>query len=229
MPKTRVLLGSVPGFTMARDSNKANYFSEKTGWFYQLLPTKTVPALRINAVPMHRFAKIDPKEHTRRIIEASNPHGKVLDICTGLGYIAIQSANRKEVLEVITIEKDSEVLEMAKINPASAELFKNLKIKIVEGDATLEIQKLESAHFDCVICDPPTYVMAPELYSKVFMGDILRVLKKGGTLWFYSASPGKAGGGSSNLAQRIVKNLGIAGFSELKEDKSSTGVVGKKV
>ena len=57
---------------MKKKAEKTQFFSEGTGKFYQLLPTRTVPALRINAVPMHRFAKIDPKEHTARIIEAAN-------------------------------------------------------------------------------------------------------------------------------------------------------------
>ncbi len=213
---------------MEKNDAKMNYFSQKTGKFYQILPTKTVPALRINAVPMHRFAKIDPAEHTRRIIAAAVPHGKVLDICTGLGYTAISSAKIRGVKEVTTIEKDSEVLGLCRINEASSGLFKNPKIKIAEGDAAEKIKEFGSDYFDCVIHDPPTYVIAPELYTKSFCAEIFRVLKKGGILWHYTPEPGKAKGKKENLRERIMTNLGKIGFIDVEYDGYSTGITCKK-
>src|SRR3989344_395987 len=184
---------------------KVNHFSEQTGKFYQLLPTRSVPALRINAVPMHRFAKVDPAEHTRRIIAAANPTGKVLDICTGLGYTAISAAKKNAVKEVVTVEKDPEVLALARANSASAQLFTNQKIKIIEGDAVEKITEFADA----------------QLY---------RVLKKGGTLWFYAAEPGKAGNSekAKGLGERILKYLQHTGFKEIKRDENSTGIICRK-
>ena len=214
----------------AQKGHKIQFFSDITRKFYQLWPTKTVPALRINAVPMHRFAKVDPAEHTRRIIEAAKPSGKVLDICTGLGYSAIAAAKIRNVREVSTIEKDSEVLHIAKLNEASAELFKNPKIKIIEGDATQKIGEFAGGSFDSVIHDPPTFVVAPELYTAAFCQELQRVLKSGGRLWFYAAEPGKAGAGgnASGLSERIIRNLQLAGFKDTRHDGASTGIIARK-
>ncbi|HLC93260.1 MAG TPA: methyltransferase [archaeon] len=209
---------------------KVNHFSEQTGKFYQLLPTRSVPALRINAVPMHRFAKVDPAEHTRRIIAAANPTGKVLDICTGLGYTAISAAKKNAVKEVVTVEKDPEVLALARANSASAQLFTNQKIKIIEGDAVEKITEFADAQFDTIIHDPPTFVMAEDLYTRNFCAQLYRVLKKGGTLWFYAAEPGKAGNSekAKGLGERILKYLQHTGFKEIKRDENSTGIICRK-
>lgn len=209
---------------------KIQFFSEKTGKFYQLVPTKTIPALRINAVPMHRFVHVDPLEDAKLKIEAAKPFGKVLDICTGLGYTAIEAARQKDVKSVTTIEKDFEVLNMADMNHASEELFKNKKIKIVQGDATEIIKDFERENFDTIIHDPPTFVMAPELYHIDFYKELYRVLKKGKTIWHYAPEPGKAGSKGKNVrfVEGIIKRLDEAGFRELKHDKKSCGIIGKK-
>ncbi|MEM4605911.1 MAG: spermine synthase, partial [Candidatus Pacearchaeota archaeon] len=113
---------------------KIQFFSEKTKKFYQLLPTRTIPTLRISGVPMHRFSKIDPLEDTLRKISAVKPFGIVLDSCCGLGYTAIYSAKKNEVKIVYTFEIDDNVLEIAKLNDSSKELFENKKIILKEGD-----------------------------------------------------------------------------------------------
>ena len=174
---------------------------------------------------MHRFAKIDPQEHTRRIIEAAQPQGRALDVCTGLGYTAIAAAKKSEVKQVTTIENDAEVLALCKINGASAALFKNPKIKILEGDAAQKIAEFSEWSFDSIIHDPPTFIVAPELYTREFCSALFRVLKKGGRLWFYAAMPGKAGSGTSKLPERIMKYLKLAGFSQIMHDENSTGVI----
>lgn len=207
---------------------KVQFFSEKTGKFYQLLSTRTVPALRINAVPMHRFVKVDPREHAQRIVDAANPKGKVLDICTGLGYTAIRAAEMKGVEEVVTIEKDSEVLSLCKANAASRQLFKNPKIRVIEGDATEKIREFTAEGFDTIVHDPPTFVAGPELYRPEFYAELFRALKKGGTLWHYTPEPGKASLRKSGLPERIMKNLCKAGFAGMRRDAHSTGVVCRK-
>ncbi|HLC79145.1 MAG TPA: methyltransferase [archaeon] len=215
---------------MKKKAEKTQFFSEGTGKFYQLLPTRTVPALRINAVPMHRFAKIDPKEHTARIIEAAKPHGKVLDICTGLGYSAIACAKKNEVRKVVTIEIDEQVIAIAKMNQASKALFENKKIAQIIGDAALEISNFADFEFDCIISDPPTFTMATELYTPKFYSELFRVLKKSGTLWHYAAEPGKAGvkKDPKKLGLNIAKKLEEAGFIGVQIDGKSTGVVARK-
>ncbi len=210
--------------------NKIQFFSKKTGNFYQLYPTKTIPVLRINGVPMHRYIKIDPLTDTKTKIGASKPYGKVLDICTGLGYTAVYSAKLENVKEVITLEKDPEVLKIAKMNEASKDLFKNSKIKIVNKDVVEKIKKFDSHSFDCIIHDPPTFVMSPDLYTLNFYKELFRVLKKDGRLWHYAPEPGKAKSEKKgeDFVERIILRLRQVGFRRIKRDKDSCGVVAYK-
>ncbi len=56
---------------------------------------------------------------------------------------------------VITIEKDPNVIELARINPWSRELFTGGKIQVIQGDAFEVVKKFKQASFDVVIHDPP--------------------------------------------------------------------------
>ena len=209
---------------------KINHFSSKTGKFYQLLPTKTIPVLKINSVPMQRYATIDPLTDTQLKILASQPKGRVLDICTGLGYTAIEAAKRKEVTEVITLEQDEEVLEMAKLNPASQEVFQNKKITIKIGNAAETITEFPPGSFDVIIHDPPTFVMAPELYHKTFYPELFRVLKRGGIIWHYAPRPGKAKtpAKADKFVASIIRRLKEAGFIQVFYEEKSCGILAKK-
>lgn len=209
---------------------KVNYFSAKTGKFYQLVPTRTVPVLKINAVPMHRFAKIDPLRDAELKVKCLRPRGEVLDVCTGLGYSAIQEAMQEGVTSVVTVEKDPEVIEMARINPSSSELFSNPKIRIVEGDAFCIINDFSDESFGAVLHDPPTFVVAPELYHADFYRQLYRVLARGGRLWHYAPEPGKAGKKGKNVrfVEGIIKRLKAAGFDGLNHDPASSGITGTK-
>jgi hypothetical protein len=204
------------------------FFSNSTGKFYQLIPTKTLPALRINAVPMHKFAKLDPLEDVKRKISVLRPHGRILDTCMGLGYTAIYSAKLNEVKQVTTIEKDQEVIKICKFNHASSNLFVNSKIKIIEGDVSEIVSGFHDNFFDCIIHDPPTYVVAPELYSKNFYLELFRVLKFGGRLWHYAAMPGKSSGKSSSLPNKIISGLESVGFVGIEHDLYSDGIICSK-
>ncbi len=209
---------------------KTNYFSPKTGKFYQLLPTRTIPVLKINSVPMQRYATLDPLTDTKLKILAAQPKGRVLDICTGLGYTAIEAARRKEVAEVITLEQDEEVLEIARINPASRELFKNKKINIKVGNAAETIRDFPQESFDIIIHDPPTFTMAPELYHSGLYRQLFRVLKQGGTLWHYAPRPGKAKtpAKADKFVANIIRRLKETGFVQVFYEEKSCGILAKK-
>jgi hypothetical protein len=177
---------------------------------------------------MHKFAKLDPLEDAKRKINVLKPHGRVLDTCMGLGYTAIYSAKLREVRQVTTIEKDPEVIKICRLNQASSNLFSDSKIKIIEGDASEIIAGFEKDFFDCIIHDPPTYVVAPELYSKNFYSELFRVLKFGGRLWHYAAMPGKASGKSSSLPNKIISGLESVGFVGIEHDLYSDGIICSK-
>ncbi|MCL6500769.1 MAG: methyltransferase [Candidatus Pacearchaeota archaeon] len=206
---------------------KIQFFSPETNKLYQLVPTATIPVLRISGVPMQRFTEIDPLKDTFTKIKALKPKGIVLDTCTGLGYTAIYSARKSQVKKVITIEKDPNVIEIAKLNPSSNELFENKKIESILGDSFEIIKKFHDEYFDCILHDPPTFVMAPELYSLAFYKEMNRVLKKGGKLWHYCPEPGKLKK-KAKLKTRIISNLKKAGFFVIGYDKYSSGILVKK-
>lgn len=210
------------------EMTKIQFFSHKTRKFYQLVPTRTIPTLKISGVPMHRHIRIDPLQDTLLKIKAVKPYGVVLDTCTGLGYTAIYAAKLPEVKKVITIEKDENVLKIAKLNEASKELFTNQKIKIFHADVTKKIKSFPNDFFDCIIHDPPTFVLAPELYCLNFYQQLYRVLKKNAKIWHYCPDPGKMKG-KSKLKSRIIKNLKSAGFKNVRYDEKSSGIIAKRV
>jgi len=90
-------------------------FDKKTNKFYKLIPTSTWPTLEISGIHMHRIKDVDPKTDTElKIKSLGKIYGKILDICTGLGYTAILAARKKSVEKVVTIEKDENVIKIAK-------------------------------------------------------------------------------------------------------------------
>ena len=206
------------------------FFSDETNSFYQLLPTSTVPVLKINSVPMQRYVRIDPLTDTKTKVNALRPFGNVLEICTGLGYTAIQSAKLSQVKEITTIEKDPEVLKMAKMNQASSQLFTNPKIKMMQADASELIKDFKADSFDCILHDPPTFTMAPELYSRPFYAELFRVLKKGRRIWHYAPMPGKAKNPKKgeNFVSNIIKRMKEVGFADVVYDENSCGVTARK-
>jgi len=207
---------------------KVQFFSERTGNFYQLIPTRTIPVLKINGVPMHRYFRIDPLMDTQLKITAVKPRGNVLDVCTGLGYTAIYSAKKEYVEEVFTIEKDSEVLKIARMHEASKELFENPKIKIINKNACLVVRDFDEESFDCIIHDPPTFVISPELYHVEFYEELYRVLKKNGVLWHYAPEPGKMKSRGDDFVLKLILNLNKTGFKKLRKDVKSSGILAIK-
>jgi predicted methyltransferase len=204
------------------------FFNEKTKKFYKLVPTSTWPTLEISGIHMHRIKDVDPKTDTELKLKAlGRIYGIVLDICTGLGYTAILAARKKSVKKVVTIEKDENVLKIARQNEFSKELFENPKIELIVGDAFEEIKKFEDEIFNFIIHDPPRISLAPELYSLKFYSQLFRVLKKGGKLFHYVGQPGKLSG--KNFMKGIVKRLLLSGFKKVVKVKEAMGIVAKKI
>src|SRR5438309_6646031 len=107
---------------------KVQFFSPTLNRFYSLMPTERAPTMLVSGIPMHRIKGIDPHEDTLRKLRTIAPvTGRVLDTATGLGYTAIEAA--KSAAEVVTIELDPTVLEVARRNPWSQALFRNARIR----------------------------------------------------------------------------------------------------
>ncbi|HII61915.1 class I SAM-dependent methyltransferase [Pyrococcus horikoshii] len=194
--------------------------------FYKLVPT-IPPTIEINGIRMHRTKGTDPLKDTIAKVNTVKPReGEVvLDTCMGLGYTAIESAKRGA--RVITIEKDPNVIELAKINPWSRELFESPKIKILQGDSFDLIKKFEDESFDVIIHDPPRFSLAGELYSEEFYMEMFRVLKPGGRLFHYVGNPGKRYRGL-DLQKGVMERLRRVGFMKVRRVQEALGVFALK-
>ncbi|MEK6892147.1 MAG: SAM-dependent methyltransferase [Nanoarchaeota archaeon] len=202
---------------LIRDNSliKIQLFSDETNKFYKLVPTKDAPTIEISGIRMHATKDMTPMEDTKRKIESIAPiHGIILDTCMGMGYTAIASSKLADF--VMTCERDENVLEIAKYNPWSEELFNNKKISVLKTNVFDEIKIFKSNMFDAVIHDPPRLTLATELYSLDFYKQIFRVLKNNGKLYHYTGSPGSKFR-HVNLIGNVSKRLKQAGFKSIEK------------
>ena len=202
---------------LVRDNSlvKIQLFSNETNKFYKLVPTKDAPTIEISGIRMHVTKEMSPIEDTNKKIASIAPiKGFVLDTCMGLGYTAISASKQAEF--VMTCERDGNVIEIAKYNPWSKELFNNKKISILKTDVFEEIKIFKSSMFDAIIHDPPRLSLASELYSLDFYRQLSRVLKNKGKLYHYTGSPGSKNR-KVNLAGNVSKRLGRAGFKNIEK------------
>jgi len=194
--------------------------------YYKLVPT-IPPTIEINGIRMHRTKEINPLRDTRNKVNAVQPREgeTVLDTCMGLGYTAIEAARRGAY--VITIEKDRNVIELAKLNPWSRELFTGGKIQVIHGDAFEVVKRFKDGSFDVVIHDPPRFSLAGQLYSEEFYRELFRILKPGGRLFHYVGNPGKKYR-RKDLQKGVMERLRKAGFVGVKRVEDALGVVARK-
>ncbi|ADG12766.1 Methyltransferase type 11 [Methanocaldococcus infernus ME] len=193
--------------------------------YYKLVPT-IPPTIEINGIRMHRTKELNPYEDTLNKINSVGVRKgeKVLDTCMGLGYTAIEAYKRGG--EVVTIEKNPNVLELAKINPYSEELFKG-DIKVILGDAFDVVKKFSDEEFSVIIHDPPRFSLAGHLYSEGFYRELFRILKSGGRLFHYVGNPGKKYRGK-DLQKGVMERLRKVGFTKIKRVKEALGVIAEK-
>ncbi|MFN8452229.1 MAG: methyltransferase domain-containing protein, partial [Anaerolineae bacterium] len=182
------------------------------------------PTLLIAGFPMHRIKNTDPHRDTLSKIKAARPVGQVLDTSMGLGYTAIQAARTSD--HVVTIELDPAVVEIARQNPWSRELFANPRIEQRLGDSAELIETFADESFSCIIHDPPTIQLAGDMYSGVYYRALYRILKPRGRLFHYIGdldSPSV-----SRIVRGVVERLGAAGFRDVKRRPEAFGVVAQK-
>jgi len=133
----------------------------RDGLYYKLYAPKpyTAPTIEISGIKMHRVVDTTPwrDAYSKVSLLRLRRGERVLDTCTGLGYTAIHSLLRGA--EVVTVEVDRNVLDMAKYNPWSGELA---DIPIILGDVAEVVGDLPSGYFDAVIHDPPRFSRAVE-------------------------------------------------------------------
>ena len=194
--------------------------------FYKLVPT-IPPTIEINGIRMHRTKETNPLQDTRNKVNAVKPNEgeTVLDTCMGLGYTAIEASRRGTY--VITVEKDPNVLELARINPWSRELFTGGKVQVIQGDSFEVVKRFKPESFDAIIHDPPRFSLAGQLYSEEFYRELFRVLKPGGRLFHYVGNPvGRYR--RKDIQRGVMERLRKAGFVGVKRVEEALGVVARK-
>ncbi|MCX6798700.1 MAG: methyltransferase domain-containing protein [Candidatus Diapherotrites archaeon] len=199
-----------------------SFFDEKTRKFYKLFNTQDLPCLEISGVRMHCI-DLGVKASTQAMVEQLAPlMGTVLDTCAGLGYTAAAIALARQVEKVFTFEVDPNVLEIARQNPFSRDLFGNKKITLQNKDVFEAIKEFPDNFFDRILHDPPRFSLAGELYGAQFYAQLFRVLKKGGILFHYTGAPGEKKG--RDMQAGVIKRLQQAGFTQIKRVPEAQGI-----
>lgn len=207
------------------EARRIQLYSAERSRFYGLRPTTGAPTMILSGIPMHRFKGVDPLENARGVVRTiSAVTGRTLDICTGLGYTAITAAATAQ--EVITIELDSTVLELARMNPWSKELFESPCIKRIIGDAFEEVEQLEAGGFARIVHDPPTFKLAGELYSGEMYRRLHRLLRRGGRLFHYIGDLNSTTG--RVVARGVARRLQEAGFERITRRPEAFGLTAEK-
>lgn len=209
----------------AGEATPIRAFSEVTGRLASLMPTPRAPTLVLAGIPMHRIKDVDPLEDTQNKMRAIGAvRGRVLDTSTGLGYTAIAAARTAE--EVVTIEIDPAVLEVARQNPWSEELRSRGNIRQVVGDSYEEVEAFAEGAFDAILHDPPAMRLTGDLYSREMYRRLYRVLRRGGRLYHYVGDPDSKSGHA--VTRGVVQRLGEAGFRDVRPRTQAFGVVARK-
>jgi predicted methyltransferase len=201
---------------------KIHRFSSTFNRPYSLMATSGWPTLVNSGFTMHRIVGIDPGRDTEEKLRAlGTPRGRVLDTTTGLGYTASAAARTAE--EVVTIELDPLVLEIAGLNPWSRELFENRRISRMVGDSSELIEEFADLSFSHVIHDPPTLSLAGDLYGGAFYRQIFRVLRHGGTLFHYVGNLESRQG--AMVGKGAMRRLRESGFTQVTPKPRAFGVL----
>jgi predicted methyltransferase len=197
---------------------KVQFFSEESKTLYKLVPTSYRPILQFSGTSMHKMPFVERVRGDRLC-------GRVLDAGTGLGYTAIAAAESAD--EVITVEADKTVVEIAKLNPYSRDLFGKGNITLVVGDVVDEIKKFGDSCFDCIIFDAGTPKSSGEFFSLGNYGQAYRVLKRGGRLYHYL--PRHHVKHERDFGAEVLKRIREAGFTKTERNVSGSYVVSRKL
>lgn len=197
--------------------------------FYKLHSTgeSSPPALLIDGVLMHRVKDVSPVEDAEMKARLCARRGAdLLEVCTGLGYSTIACLDMG-VRSIVTIERDHEVIDLARVNPWSKRLFTDERVRLIDGDAVEKVQSFEGSMFDSILHDPPRFSMSPELYTAEFYSQLWRVMRPKGILYHYVGTPG-AKHGRRDMQKGIMTRLRVAGFRDVSRDEGSLGVTARR-
>ncbi len=190
------------------------FFSNQTNLLYQLIDD-TYPILSVSGIRMHVGSPKDTyllKQKLFHKLFPKNPH-RALDLCTGLGYSSIMLSRFFD--EVVTVEKDSNIVLLWEINPLSSKLLNSRRIRPILADAFSYVSSQLHNSFDFIHHDPPRYSLSPELYSLEFYHHLYRILKPRRFLYHYTGLPSSRFRVKRHL-KGIAHRLFQAGFRKIK-------------
>lgn len=189
----------------------------------KLVPTDWgAPTFEIDGIKMLPTAQASPYADAQRKVVLIQPRGKViLDTCGGLGYFAAWCL-KQAAAQVLSCEKNSDVLWLRSVNPWSPQPCEALTL--IHADIVEHIGTLPDASMDAVLHDPPRFGIAGELYSQTFYNELARVLKSRGKLFHYTGTPNKLTSGR-DVPKEVTRRLEEAGF---KADVRGDGVLAVK-
>ncbi len=195
-----------------RDWQPAQRF---TRGLIKLVPTDWgPPTFEIDGIKMLPTAQVSPWTDAATKVALVQPRGKrLLDCCGGLGYFAAQ-ALAAGAAEVISVEKNPDVVWLRSLNPWSPQVDDPAhegRFRLIEGDITQVITTLPDAGIDAALHDPPRFGIAGELYSLAFYQQLARVLKPSAPLFHYTGTPNAKTSGR-DVPGEVIKRLEKAGF-----------------
>ncbi len=181
-----------------------------TAGLIKLVPTDWgPPTFEIDGIKMLPTAQVSPYADAERKVALIEPRGKViLDTCGGLGYFAAWCM-RGAARQVLSYEKNPDVIWLRGLNPWSPPLADALTLTLTHGDIVEHIATLADASVDAILHDPPRFGIAGELYAQTFYDQLARVLRRGGKLFHYTGTPNKLTSGRdvpNEVAQRLCRS-----------------------
>jgi uncharacterized protein len=181
----------------------------------KLVPTDWgPPTFEIDGIKMLPTAKISPYDDAERKVGLIQPRAKViLDCCGGLGYFAAWCL-RGHARQILSFEKNADVLWLRSLNPWSPE--PHAALSLTQADIAQAVKTLATASVDAVLHDPPRFAIAGDLYSQVFYEDLSRVMKRRGRMFHYTGTPNQASRGR-DLAGEVSRRLTQTGFEARRE------------
>lgn len=135
-----------------REENLENIDSPEITFLKGLIPLEKEPALSLriygeaNRIPI---IPVDTTNMLKTLMVLHKPE-RILEIGTAMGYSAIVMASFPWVKEIITLERDENMIELAKKN--IQETGNSERIRILEGDAQESISAL-TGKFDMIFID----------------------------------------------------------------------------
>lgn len=185
--------------------------SRFAGSLIKLVPTPWgPPTFEIDGIKMLPTARVSPYADAERKVNLIQPRGKaILDTCGGLGYFAAWCL-QGQAREVLSYEKNPDVIWLRSLNPWSPEVGKGLTL--IQGDVAEQIALLPDRSVEAILHDPPRFGIAGELYSQAFYHQLARVLTRKGRLFHYTGTPNKLTSGR-DVPTEVATRLRRAGFS----------------